>query len=321
MSQLFARKFLPVYLFALIISSLNINQARGQTVQEKLGYPPSARLLVIHADDFGGSHSINRAIIQALEHGWVTSASILVPAPWFPEAAQWAKAHPNADLGIHLDLNSEWTTYRWGPVSSKDQVPSLLDSEGYFPLVEDEVAQNAKIPEVQKELRAQIDRARAWGVHLTHLDTHMGTVMQTQQLFDAYKALGHQYDLPVLLERTPSEPVPSGYVIPREEALTDTVLQMVPGVPVDQWFDWYKKTLTPLKPGVYQLIVHLASDDPEMRGATYKHPDWGAAWRQSDLDMVSSPEFRQFLKNQGFILVGWKDLAKALPADYARRKP
>ena len=214
MSQLLARKFLPVYLFALIISSLNINQARGQTVQEKLGYPPSARLLVIHADDFGGSHSINRAIIQALEHGWVTSASILVPAPWFPEAAQWAKAHPNADLGIHLDLNSEWTTYRWGPVSSNDQVPSLLDSEGYFPLVEDEVAHNAKIPEVQKELQAQIDRARAWGVHLTHLDTHMGTVMHTQQLFEAYKALGHQYDLPVLLERTPSEPVPPGYVIP-----------------------------------------------------------------------------------------------------------
>jgi len=321
MSQLFARKFLLVYLFALIISSLNINQARGQTVQEKLGYPPSARLLVIHADDFGGSHSINRAIIQALEHGWVTSASILVPAPWFPEAAQWAKAHPNADLGIHLDLNSEWTTYRWGPVSSKDQVPSLLDSEGYFPLVEDEVAQNAKIPEVQKELRAQIERARAWGVHLTHLDTHMGTVMQTQQLFDAYKALGHQYDLPVLLERTPNEPVPPGYVIPREEALTDTVLQMVPGVPVDQWFDWYMNTLFPFTPGVYQLIVHLASDDPEMRGATYKHPVWGAAWRQSDLDMVSSPEFRQFLKDQGFILVGWKDLAKALPADYARRKP
>jgi predicted glycoside hydrolase/deacetylase ChbG (UPF0249 family) len=321
MSQLRVPKCLSVYLFILLFSSLGFSQGADQTVQEKLGYPPSARLLVIHADDFGGSHSINLAIINALEHGWVTSASILVPSPWFPEAAQWAKAHPDADLGIHLDLNSEWTTYRWGPVSSKDQVPSLLDSQGYFPLLETEVAQHAKIPEVQKELRAQIDRARAWGVHLTHLDTHMGTVLQTPQLFNAYKALGHEYNLPVLLEKEPSEPLPPGYTIPRDEALTDGVLQMSPGVPVDQWFDWYKKTLSPLKPGVYQLIVHLAYDDPEMRGATYKHPDWGAAWRQSDLDMVSSPEFQQFLKDQGFILVKWKDLARALPAEYAQRKP
>ena len=321
MKQRFASKRLSVYLFVLLISSFGFAQASGQTVQEKLGYPASARLLIIHADDFGGSNAINLAIIDALEHRWVTSASILVPAPWFPQAAQWAKAHPEADLGIHLDLNSEWTTYRWGPVTSKDQVPSLLDSEAYFPLVEDQVAKNAKIPEVQKELRAQIDRARAWGVHLTHLDTHMGTVTHTQQLFDAYKALGHQYDLPVLLERNPSERLPPGYVIPQEEALVNTVLQMTPGVPVDQWFDWYKKTLTSLKPGVYQLIVHLAYDDPEMRGATFKHPDWGAAWRQADLEMVSSPEFQQFLKDQGFILVGWKDLAKALPANYGSRKP
>jgi predicted glycoside hydrolase/deacetylase ChbG (UPF0249 family) len=321
MNLLFARKAAPVYLFVLLFCSFVTSQAKGQTVQEKLGYPPTARLLIIHADDFGGSHAINRAIIGALEHGWVTSASILVPSPWFPEAAQWAKTHPDADLGIHLDLNSEWTTYRWGPVSPTDQVSSLLDSQGYFPPVEDEVAKQAKIPEVQKELRAQIDRARAWGVHLTHLDTHMGTLAHTPQLFDAYKALGHQYDLPVLLEKTPGEPIPPGYVIPQDEALTDTVLQMVPGVPVDQWFDWYKKTLTPLKPGVYQLIVHLAYDDPEMRGATFNHPDWGAAWREADLEMVSSPEFQKFLKDQGFILVKWKDLAKALPADYARRKP
>jgi chitin disaccharide deacetylase len=320
MNKLPARRRVSVYLFVLLISSFAFGQAGGQTIQEKLGYPASARLLVIHADDFGGSHSINNAIIEALEHGWVTSASILVPAPWFPEAAQWAKAHTDMDLGIHLDLNSEWTTFRWGPVSSKDQVPSLLDSEGYFPLVEDQVAQNAKIPEVQKELRAQIDRARAWGVHLTHLDTHMATLTHTQQLFDAYKALGHEYDLPVLLERAPGEAIPPGYVIPREEALTDTVLQMVPGVPIDQWLDWYKKTLTPLKPGVYELIVHLASDDPEMRAATYKHPDWGAAWRQADFDMVRSTEFQQFLKEQGFILVKWKDLAKALPADYEKQK-
>jgi len=232
-------------------------QTPAGTVQERLGYPATARPLVIHADDLGGSHTINRAIFEALEKGWVTSASILVPCPWFPEVARWAKAYPEADLGIHLALNSEWTEYRWGPVSTKNQVPSLLDSQGYMPLEEGEVVQHAKMSEVERELRAQVDRAREFGIQLTHLDTHMGTLARSPELFGEYLKVGHAYNLPVLLERTPTEPVPPGISIPQDEALTDAVLQMVPGVPIDQWLDWYKKTLTPLKPGAYQLIVHL----------------------------------------------------------------
>src|SRR5271170_3924397 len=126
----------------------------GRTVQERLGYPASARLLVIHADDFGMNHSVNRAISEALEKGWVTSASILVPCPWFPEVAKWAKEHPDADVGIHQALNSEWTTLRWGPVSPKDKVPTLLDPDGDLPLDTPAVAQNAKLFEVETELRA-----------------------------------------------------------------------------------------------------------------------------------------------------------------------
>ena len=100
--------------------------AAEATVQERLGHPATARLLVIHADDLGMSHSVNRATFEALEKGWITSASILVPCPWFPEVARFAQSHPQADLGIHLALNSEWTTFRWGPLLRPD-VPSLLD--------------------------------------------------------------------------------------------------------------------------------------------------------------------------------------------------
>ena len=94
----------------------------GQTasLQERLGHPADARLLVIHADDLGMSHSVNRATFEALENGWITSASILVPCPWFPEVARWARAHPAADLGTICALNSEWTGFRWGPVGPRD---------------------------------------------------------------------------------------------------------------------------------------------------------------------------------------------------------
>src|ERR1700678_1929760 len=87
------------------------NPATEKTVQERLGYPASARLLVVHADDLGMNHSVNRAIFEALEKGWVTSASILVPCPWFAEVVRWARDHPAADVGIHQDLNSEWTSF------------------------------------------------------------------------------------------------------------------------------------------------------------------------------------------------------------------
>ena len=91
--------------------------AQSRTLQERLGHPADARVLVIHADDLGMSHSVNRATFEALEKGWITSASILVPCPWFPEVARWARAHPQADLGIHLAVNSEWTGFRWAPIS------------------------------------------------------------------------------------------------------------------------------------------------------------------------------------------------------------
>src|SRR6202140_4963294 len=140
-----------------------------KTVQDRLGYPPSALLLVIHADDLGMNHSVNRATFEALEKGWITSASILVPCPWFPEVVKWAREHPDADLGIHQALNSEWTSFRWGPVSAKKTVPSLLGPAGYLPLAPPGVIHNAKPAEVEAELRAQIDRARSAGIHLTHL--------------------------------------------------------------------------------------------------------------------------------------------------------
>jgi len=303
-------------LLTLLLSLLAFaaaSQCQAQTpapksVAERLGYPANSRLLVIHADDFGMSHSVNRAISEALENHWVTSASILVPCPWFPEVAQWAKVHPDADLGIHLALNSEWTTLRWGPVSPQPRNSSLLDPDGYLPLTTEYVASHAKISDVETETHAQIDKAKAAGIHLTHLDTHMGAIVTTPDLIKVYLGLGQAYTLPLLLDSRADAVAAPGTV------LLNQLLQMNPGTLKSQWLDAYKKMLIPLPPGSYQLIVHLAHNDDEMQGATADHPDWGAQWRQNDLDLVRSPEFQKFLKDQGFILLAWKDLAKALPS-------
>jgi predicted glycoside hydrolase/deacetylase ChbG (UPF0249 family) len=282
-----------------------------KTVQERLGYPASARLLVIHADDLGMNHSVNRATFEALEKGWITSASILVPCPWFPEVARWATQHPNADLGIHLALTSEWTDLRWGPVSGAGRVPSLVDAHGYFPLDTPDVARNAKVADVEYELHSQIDRAKNAGIPLTHLDMHMAGMVSSAALFAVYGKLRDEYKLPILLEPSGTHGSPAGISVPAEEITVQRIVIMEPGVAPKDWLDWYKEQLAQLSPGVYQLIVHLAYDDEEMRGTTWDHPDWGAAWRQRDLDTVKSAEFRQFLKKQGFVLMTWKDLAKA----------
>lgn len=311
-------------LAGLLLPRSGAGEAPVPTLQERLGHPPSARLLVIHADDLGMAHSVNRATFEALEQGWITSASIMVPCPWFPEAARFARAHPDADLGIHLVLNSEWTTFRWGPLSPRDAVASLLDEEGYFPLLETAVAERAKPPEAERELRAQVERARSSGVQISHLDSHMGALFRTAGLLDVLQRLGAEYGLPVLLERTGER---GGDRSPwaaaaQGQALVDQVVSIEPGVPATGWRVAYEKLLAPLPPGVYQLIVHLAYEDEEMQGATWDHPDWGAAWRQSDLDLVRSQAFQDFLRSQGFVLVNWKDLARAQrPAPAASPKP
>ncbi len=262
------------------------------------------RRLVIHADDLGMSRSVNRATFEALEQAWISSASILVPCPWFPDVARWAKDHPEADLGIHLALNSEWTSFRWGPVSSRDGVPSLLDPDGYFPLVETTVAERAAPAEVERELRAQIEKARAAGVRITHLDSHMAALFRSEALFGVYRKLAAEYKLPQLVTRRGPR---TGFgVVP--DALIDEVLSHGPDVPAADWRTAYERSLAALPAGTYELIVHLGYDDEEMRGATSDHPDWGAAWRQRDLDVVKSPEFRAFLKREAFQLVGWGDL-------------
>jgi predicted glycoside hydrolase/deacetylase ChbG (UPF0249 family) len=161
-------------------TSRSVSPAAPKTLLERLGYPADAKLLIVHADDLGMAHSINMASIKGLESGLVSSASIMIPCSWLPEIAAYARAHPEADLGLHLTLTSEWSLYRWGPVLAKERVPSLLDSSGYLYPTETEAAAHIDPKEAEAEIRAQIARARALGIPTDAPDSHMGTLYQNQ---------------------------------------------------------------------------------------------------------------------------------------------
>ena len=160
--------------------------------------------------------------------------------------------------------------------------------------------------------------AKAAGIRLSHLDTHMGALTTTPALFALYRRLGREFGLPVLHERQAIRE--QKLDVPDDEILIDRVLGIGTTVDEKEWLAEYRKILAPLPAGVYELIVHLALDDDEMRAATVGHVDFGAAWRQHDFDMVRGAEFRRFLDEQGFVLVSWTDLARALPKDYSSRR-
>jgi predicted glycoside hydrolase/deacetylase ChbG (UPF0249 family) len=170
----------------------------GASLAERLGFAADARVAVVHCDDIGMCHAANVGALEALENGPATCGSVMVPCPWFAEAAAWIRERPALDVGVHLTLNAEWPHYRWGPVAGRSAVPSLVDGDGYLPRTVAEVHAQARPEEVEIELRAQIDAALAAGIDVTHLDSHMGTVLMPP-LSEVYVRLAESYRLPIFL--------------------------------------------------------------------------------------------------------------------------
>ena len=293
----------------LVASTLS---AQTKTIAERLGHPADSKLLILHADDLGAAHSVDVASFDALDKGAISSASIMVPTPWITEVAAYARAHPNADLGLHLTLTSEWETYRWGSVEPADKVSSLLDSAGTFPNDEKLVAARAKPLEVEREIRAQINRALALGIRPTHLDSHMGSLFTTPELIATYVKVAHDYHLPFLAVRGSPLAAPQAGLT-AQDVLLDAVVIADRQVPRDQWKEFYLKAIANLKPGLTEIIVHLGHDDSELQAVMVDHEPYGSAWRQHDYDVVNSPEFRKALQDNHVILVTWRELGKLAP--------
>lgn len=270
------------------------------------------RYLILHADDAGMSHSVNRATIEALERGAVTSASIMVPCPWFPEIARYAAEHPDKDFGVHLTLTSEWRDYRWGPVAPRGRVASLVDADGYLWRTTKQVVEHVQANDAEIEWRAQIERACRCGVRISHIDSHMDVGVCRPDLAEVYADLSAEYQLPALFVHPESQP-PAGYVRAasvaeaRQLAMLDALHQFYFRGSHESRNALYLDTLRTLQPGVSQIIVHCGYDDEELRAITPS-----VAIRDSDRRIFTDPEVMAAIQEYGIETINWRQLL-ALP--------
>lgn len=283
-----------------------------ETLQEKLGYPADAKLLIIHADDLGMSHSKNVSTFEGMKQGIVSSASIMMPTPWMREAVRMSKENPELDIGVHLTLTSEWRDYKWGPLLGADTVPSLVTEEGYFHSLVPAFAEAADVAEVEAEIRAQIELALELGVDVTHLDGHMGSLLSTPEIAEMYLRIGNEYKLPIRVhehfadERDFSDEAATLF---REYPAN---LSSIDGAPTETYpdgmIDYYNNALKELGSGVHMLVLHLGFDKMEDQAIMVDHPLWGARWRQIDYDWSMSAEAKRLIDENDIILINYRDI-------------
>lgn len=276
------------------------------------------KLLILHADDLGMSHSANRATLKAIEAGVVSSASIMMPCGWVSEVVEWAKKHPEADLGLHLTLTSEWGTLRWRPVAPADKVKGLIDPLGYMWSSVEQVVRHASPQEVELELRAQIEMALKLGLKPTHLDSHMGTLYADPRFFEVFLKLGIEYKIPpMVFSPTPEVMLMASArgmnykaVYQRiQQAGLPTIDALNPQYEIGESYDKHRARLhqyiRQLKPGVNELIVHLGEADPEGHAIT-------SCWqyRVDELRILMEPAFKELLQQSGVQLYTYRELAQ-----------
>ena len=286
---------------------------------ERLGFAADAVVAIVHCDDIGMCHAANVGSFEALDRGPATCGSLMVPCPWFQEAAAMARARPGVDLGVHLTLTSEWPHYRWGPVTGASAVPSLIDDQGCLPRTTQELVRRGRPEEAELEMRAQIDRALDAGIDVTHLDAHMGAAFMPP-FVEIYVGLAIEYRLPLFAVRPGAAPLgdPAAAAPIRHgiEALERA------GVPVLDGFDasslsfpagagiaHNEARLDRLTPGVSYLICHPARGGEELDAIA---PEAHA--RDFERTFYGGDAGRRALEARGIRTVGMRELRDLMRA-------
>ena len=275
------------------------------TLAERLGHPADAKLVILSCDDLGSCHAANMGVYQAIREGHATCASIMVPAPWARHAADMYE--PTDDIGVHLTLNAEHPQYRWGPIT---HAPSLHSGEGGFPRDLDDLWEHADPEEVHRELKAQVERAIAWGIDVTHLAPHLTAITLRPEFFGIYLELATEFRLPVRLPSTVTEEQ-AGFPFRRLAADEGVVF------PDHFDHDWragsrerVTRALADLQPGVTELHVQPAIDTPEVHALT-EHAD---RWIDDHVFVTRDAHLPEMLAAAGVVLIGYRDLRTAMRA-------
>jgi len=274
---------------------------------ERLGYAADARVLILNADDFGMCHDQNEGVIRGLKEGLFTSSTILVTCPWFEEAAEFARNNPDADLGVHLTLTAEWDRYKWGPVSRRHAVPSLVDERGYLWQTVAQVYEHARLDQAEAELRVQIEKAFAAGIDATHLDSHMGTLQLRADYHEIYARLANDYRLPIRLasrRRIGAEGM--GAILDQLDAfgvVTPDHLVFHGPSSVAETGSYWTNLLRTLKPGVTEILCHPAIARDELKSCARD-----AMQREADFRYFTSDKTRQLIMDEGVEMVGFREL-------------
>ncbi|MBC8154458.1 MAG: polysaccharide deacetylase family protein [Bacteroidetes bacterium] len=321
----------PPFLFLLLFMSISYAQSE-LTYAEKLGFPKGKKVVIFHVDDVGMSYESNQGTIQALEKGLASSLSIMMPCGWVPGFFDYLKQHPTVDAGIHLVMTSEWTAYRWAPLTGRDKALGLYDGQGAFWRSVPEVVTHASPDEVETEMRAQIARYRAFGLQPTHLDSHMGTLFEPAFL-ERYVKVGISEKIPILF--------PGGHasLITAEARLTTDRQQLLRQIGQQLWdaglpvlddldgssYGWnlpagqavtddnlrkyktgkYIELLKAAKPGLTYVIMHCTDPTEVFSQISNSGPS-----RKGDLLAMTDPALKAFVEREGIIVTTWRELSE-----------
>lgn len=301
------------------------------TFAEQLGYPKDARVVILHIDDLGMSYDSNLGSIEAMTKGVANSCSVMMPCPWVPGFIHFLKDNPKTDAGLHLTLTSEWKDYRWGPLAGKAVTPGLVDSEGAMWRGVGDVVKHASADEVEKEIKAQVDRAKTMGFDPTHLDSHMGTLFATPAFVERYVKVGIEYQIPVMF--------PGGHNTLIAQGIKDagTSMDMARAVGQKLWdaglpvlddlhndsYSWkpsadiakddkklqayktqkYIEALQQVKPGVTMVIMHCTNTTEVFENISDSGPT-----RRGDYLAMVDPKLKKFIQESGIVLTTWREM-------------
>ncbi|MBI9050492.1 MAG: polysaccharide deacetylase family protein [Anaerolineaceae bacterium] len=287
------------------------------TLLKKLGYSETDRLVILHADDVGMCQATITAFADLWDCGGVSSGAVMTPCAWFPALAEYCRAHPDVDMGIHATLNCEYESYRWGALSTLDKQSGLLAADGYMHMRPATTTATTSKEIVSAELTAQISKAQAAGIQISHIDSHMGTIFSPDYVEDYLdQAIANR--VPALMPRVTGvgfedfggSKALMKMLTPKLDQLDAQGYPLIDGImmmPLRQpegQLEIAKQMLSQIPVGITHFIYHPAVDTPELRAICSN--DWSS--RVANYETFMNPEIKQFIKDQGIHIIGYKKL-------------